>query len=426
METQQLETVDTVVTTQTPQQTENIVIENDNIIVDENPEDFLYKEFSKRERGEESILDKIGKQNTSPIQNEPTETNTALENNNEEIEIPISTTTKEKEENVEPQFDLNKILEEKTNGKFKSIDEVLKLSETKNNIEFVNENSKKLFEAILNGNEEVAYDYLYKKQFVKYLKEQPSEVVVKSYIKEQYPDFTQTEIDRYFEKNFSVNEDAFDDELDLSIAKKQANANLNRTKNEAISYFEKEYGNVSLPEYKTNEAEIDINQILETEPAKIVSAEVKNMIDKDPAFNSYTEIPIKYLNENNGANIQAKIKLDEKDLSQLEYKLGDYPEVVFASMYLKDGEFDKKTFIRDVYISRNVTELLKAATAEGYNQGLLSKLRKDKNIKIDAPITGDIPQIDNEMVQKAKFMMWEGGYTKEQILKSTGVDIDTL
>lgn len=407
---------------------DTVIEDNGNIITKENPADFILKELRRKETEGTSIFDiakeKINNPETIVEQTTTTSDINIDEKQEQQGEIILDLTDEDGQikNNNNSEFDVNKFIFEKTEGKYKNLDELL---EKNNENKFANENSKKLYEAIVNGDEEKAYDYLYKKRLVNYLKDQPSDVVVKAYIKEQYPDLTDVEVERYFNKNYSINENDFEDELDLSIAKKQASANLNKIKSEALNYFEGQYSNVSLPEYKQKEAEFDVNKIFENDDAKNVASEVKKLIENDLAYSSYSEIPVKYFNENNGANIQAKIKLDEKALGELENKVGDYPEYVFASLYLKNGEFDAKTFIKDVYVARNITKLLQAATSVGYNQGFLSKLTKDKNIKPNVDPTGNVPDIQDEKLAKAKFLKWDG-FTDEQILKITGVDLSKV
>lgn len=375
---------------------------------------FLGTELQKRDKGLENALDNnVSRETlTEKQQNEQVETVVEVEQN--------------QQQSTNQEYDLSKFFEEKTGGKFKSWDEIESALSKQNEPQFANETSKKIYEAAISGNEEILEDYYSKRKFVKSLQQQPTENVVKAYIKEKLPDLTETELDRYYSKNYGVNEDAFEDEIDLSIAKKEASAKLNQIKDEAINYFSKQAESITLPEIKVEQNQPELLD-LNSEQAKTVASFVENLLKSDKSFNNgaFDEISIEYSNPKNGANIQGKIKLDSKQLQEMEEKIGDYPDVVFAQTYLKNGEFDKKRFIKDMYTLRNVDKLLKAATAEGYNQGFLAKMSKDKNIVTQPQKTGAVPQVAEDVVSQAKFYKW-AGFSDEKILAMTGVDMSKV
>jgi hypothetical protein len=347
----------------------------------------------------------------------PTETPT-------ETEIKVETTNASEQ----PTFNENEWFKTKSGGKYEKWEDVEVLLNKASEVQapqFANETSKKIYEAIIAGKEDELADYFGKKQFAKTLSSQPTENVVKAYIKEQIPTLTEVELERYYQKNYGVDEESFSDEIDLSIAKKEAETKLNKVKNDALNYFNQKAEQVQLPALEVIQPEAQgVKSDLESDAAKSVVAYAESLVKSDKTFGAL-DIPFEYSNEKNGAKVQGKIKLDEKQISEFEQKIGDYPDAVILATYFKDGVFDKKTFARDMYIVRNQSKLLQAATAEGYNQGFLSKLQKDKNITVVGTKTGAAPEVANDSIDKARDYKWRG-FSDAKILELTGIDLSKV
>jgi hypothetical protein len=374
-----------------------------------------------------SNWDSIKSENVSYETVETKTENSTEESKSSEIvenEIKVEATTVE-----QPTLDISSYIKEKSGGKFEKwedIEVLLNKATEQSAPQFANETSKKIYEAIIAGKEDELADYFGKKQFAKTLANQPTENVVKAYIKEQIPTLTESEVDRYYQKNYGVDENSFDDEIDLSIAKKEAATKLDKVKNDALNYFNQKAEQVQLPalEVPTNpEAQGSVSD-LNSDAAKSVVAFAESLKQLDNTFGAI-DIPFEYSNEKNGAKVQGKVKLDEKQLQKFEEQIGDYPDAVILATYFKDGIFDRKAFARDMYINRNVSKLLQAATAEGFNQGFLSKLQKDKNIKVTGTKTGEPPLIQSDMTEQAKDLNWRG-FPASYIKQKTGIDPETI
>jgi hypothetical protein len=330
-----------------------------------------------------------------------------------------------KVESVEIQQPDYKWLEEKSGGKLKSwedVDALLNRQPEKVAPEFANEVSKNIYEALVNGNEDELENYFIKRNIAKSLKEKPADAIVKAHIKEQFPSFTEVETDWYFNKNFSFDESQYEyDEIGLSVAKKERDAKLQRASQEALNYFASQAQDVQLPKFETAQMPEVQGVDLNNDAAKQVAAFIES---QSVGYAKGNEIQYKYSNKENGANIEGKLTLDERSISEYEEKIGYAADVVFAKRYVnQDGEFNTKQFAKDQYILDNLSKLLQAAGGDMYNKGYVAKIMQDRNIPIaNAQVTGSQPQVSDVREKAEEYK--RRGFPTDAILKLTGIDLE--
>ena len=315
-----------------------------------------------------------------------------------------------------------KLFEEKTGGKVKGWEDVNALLNRQPEVlqpQFANDTTKSIYEAMVNGKEDEVEAYFIKRNIVKSLKEKPADVVVKAHIREQYPLFNEQETDYFFNQNYGFDETQFEDnDIGLSVAKKSAQQKLERASSEALTYFTSKAEEIQLPKFDTPKQppvqEVDLN----TETAKQVAAFVKSRSSEYVVGN---EIPYKYSNKENSANVEGKVTLDESVISEYEKNV-EKPELIFANRYFANGEYDSKKFARDQYILDNLPKLLQAAAGDMYNKGFADKVMQDKNIRIDKQgAAGGQPEVSDARAKAEDYKY--RGFSEEAILKITGIDL---
>jgi hypothetical protein len=339
-----------------------------------------------------------------------TEQNTVVETKVETVEVP------------QPDY---KWLEEKSGGKLKGWEDVeVLLNKQPERVvpEFANDVSKSIYEALINGKEDEIENYFLKRNVAKSLQSKPADAIVKAHIREQFPTFTEVETDWFFNKNYSFDESQYeDDEIGLSVAKKERDAKLQKASQDALNYFASQAQEVQLPKFEPAPMPEVQGVDLNSEAAKNVAAFVES---QSVGYAKGNEIQYKYSNKENGANIEGKLTLDDKSISEYEEKIGYAADVVFAKRYLnKDGEFDTKQFARDQYILNNLPKLLQAAGGDMYNKGYVAKIMQDRNIPIqNAPVSGEAPTVTDarERAEELK----RRNFPLDAILKLTGVDLE--
>ena len=249
----------------------------------------------------------------------------------EESDVPRGT-EQQQTVNQPIEIDWAKQFEEKTSGKIKSWEDIDALLNKQPEVvppTFANETAKSIYEALVNGKEDELESYFLKRNTVKTLKEKPADVIVKAHIREQFPTFNEQETDLFFNDNYGFDESKFEDnELGLSVAKKVADQKLKKASEEALSYFSKNAEQVQLPKFEQPQQAQVQGLDLNSETAKKVAAFIQS---RGAESNFTNEIPYKYSNKDNGANVEGKVTLDESTIAEFEKSLGDYPDVVFAN-----------------------------------------------------------------------------------------------
>lgn len=326
-------------------------------------------------------------------------------------------------------FDEFRWLSEKTGGKFKSWDEIAPIlenpAEEKKELEFANDYSKKIYEAFVAGKEEEIFDFLNKKQRAKVVAEKSTEEVAKLYIKDKYPTFNEVEVEYFYNKEFGIDEDAFeDDEIGLSVAKKQVQSRLENFKQEALNFYNSQVQEIQLPVVEQKTAAPVQDDRLNSENAKLVATFVEAQLKASKYAELQNEIPFEYSNAQNGIAVKGKVPFDEASISELENKIGEYPDVVIATRYFKDGQFDSKKFARDNWILDNLDKLVQGVAAQSANEGYVSKLKVDKNYTPATAKTGSMPDI-SDVAQKVQWYKFNG-FAEDKIAKALNLTIEQV
>lgn len=370
------------------------------------------------ETSQEQVVEKSGWDALTPLENTNVDENVARGTLEETQQTQVVETKVEDK----PTFDENEWFKTKSGGKYEKWEDVEALLNKQPEVEkpkFANETSKNIYEAILAGKEDELADYFGKKQFAKTLAAQPTENVVKAYIKEQIPTLTETEVERYYQKNYGIDEDNFSDELDLSIAKKEAATKLDRVKEDALNYFNQKAEQVQLP---TIEQQAQVQQ----QPTVSINKQITDFVTSKNKAEIGEDLSFEYVNNQNGANVQGKIPLDMKTVEEYKQNINDDVASVIAARYFKNDYFDSDLFAKHQYILDNLGEILKGSAAKSYNEGFLAKIARDKNLKVDEQPnrTGDTPDISNNL-EMAKEYKWRG-FPIDFIEKRFGVTADQL
>ncbi len=120
------------------------------------------------------------------------------------------------ETNPSTQIDFDAILAEKTNGKFKSVDEILQLAEKPVNqeINFANETSKKVFEYLKEGKVDEFMNVYQQQKQLENVDKLDADNVLKLKLKYENPELSDAELQDEFESRYGVDQPDIDEDLD--------------------------------------------------------------------------------------------------------------------------------------------------------------------------------------------------------------------
>jgi hypothetical protein len=253
------------------------------------------------------------------------------------VEVTGNTETQQADDKSSLTTDFNTMLAEKTGGKFKSVEELTALEQSKFSnelVEKINEFSKKF------NDPQTALDLFLKNQTTDYSKMEPEEAI-KTKIKIDNPEFTEKEVDYEFRTKYKQDADIYgEDEVEIGRTKmerdaKKAQEDLIKMQQElalkgdidqeAIAKQEEQYKQIK--QEWDNKTEQAVSQ-LEKMEIKISETEKLDWKFTDEDKKDAAEIV-----KATGADSAAFFKMFENEK-------GEYDHGKMASAYLKLKKFD--------------------------------------------------------------------------------------
>lgn len=328
----------------------------------------------------------------------------------------------EQQQNSTNQIDYNAFIKEQFN--FENVDEakaeienLRKLKDQKPQFEFVNEDSKKLYEAFSSGKEDDIYNYLSKKKEVERLSsaevnEQTALDILKLSIKSKNEDLTNTEVDFLLKKQYSFPKepkqglDELDDDFEArmndwkeQVAEKKQEMIINAKL--AKKEIEQLKSTIQLPTYEQKvESSIDPKELAKQEQLykefqSELAATVKN----------YQGINVKTKCEDAEILLTFSPKDDEKQ--QLQTKLNDFNvDDYFSPRWMtQDGKINSQKMMDDIYWLENKEAILQKIANESAAQMSLHIRQKNSNLKLN---TDPTPTIPNTEVQQQRDALVKG------------------
>lgn len=300
------------------------------------------------------------------------------------------------ETNSSTQVDFDAVLAEKTGGKFKSVDEILKLTEqtASPEINFVNETSKKVFEYLKEGKvDEIMSVYQQQKQ-LEGIEKLDTDSVLKLKLKYENPELTDTELQDEFESRYGVEQPDIDEDLDdpadIEKAKKRferEKSSMERLKKkdlkEAKDFLQEKKQEIVLPDIATSK-----NQDSAPQGSDIDEAAIKEFRDKyvksiDSAMNEVTGFGTKYKDDE--LDFQTAFVIDQAEKQNLKQALEKFTlQDYFVPRYIKeDGSFNTTAIAKDVYVLENLNKIIDAHVSQAVNntKSLLIKGLKNANFQ---------------------------------------------
>jgi len=288
------------------------------------------------------------------------------------------------------QTDINKILEEKTGGKLKSVDDLIKLVDApvQEEIKFANEESKKVFEYLKEGKIDEFFESYQQQRQLGSIDKLGVDDVLKLKIKQENPELTEQEVEEEFNFTYGVKEPDIDEELDTpeEIAKEKKRyererLNMERTKKkdlkEAKEFLNAKKQEIVLPEIKSANSQKPVD----TEADEAAIKEYRERyLQKIPAtVDGIGGFESKYKDAELDFNTSYLIDQTEKDglKKNLEkFTLQDY----FLPRYIDDnGEFKTDAIARDLYVLENFNKIVDAHVSQAVNHARASFAKNLKN-----------------------------------------------
>jgi len=300
------------------------------------------------------------------------------------------------ETNPSTQIDFDAILAEKTNGKFKSVDEILQLAEKPVNqeINFANETSKKVFEYLKEGKVDEFMNVYQQQKQLENVDKLDADNVLKLKLKYENPELSDAELQDEFESRYGVDQPDIDEDLDdpadIEKAKKRYErevAAMERLKKkdlkEAKSFLQEKKQEIVLPDIATSASQAEVPQGNEIDEAAIKEFRDKYVKSIDSAMNEVTGFGTKYKDDE--LDFQTSFVIDQAEKQNLKQSLEKFTlQDYFVPRYIKeDGSFNTTAIAKDVYVLENLNKIIDAHVSQAVNntKSLLIKGLKNANFQ---------------------------------------------
>lgn len=298
--------------------------------------------------------------------------------------------------NSSTQFDFDAVLAEKTGGKFKSVDEILKLTEqsTPAEINFANDTSKKVFEYLKEGKVDDFLNIYQQQKQLESIDKLDADSVLKLKLKYENPELSDTELQEEFDSRYGVEQPDIDEDLDdpadIEKMKKRferEKAAMERLKKkdlkEAKDFLQEKKQEIVLPDIATSASQQQAPQGNEIDEAAIKEFRDKYVKSIDSAMNEVTGFGSKYKDDE--LDFQTAFVIDQAEKQNLKQALEKFTlQDYFVPRYIKeDGSFNTTAIAKDLYVLENFNKIVDAHVSQAVNntKSLFIKGLKNANFQ---------------------------------------------
>jgi hypothetical protein len=284
--------------------------------------------------------------------------------------------------------------------------------------EWNNEESKSIYESLINGDFSSVSDMLYEQKLLSNLSEMSDSDAVMMSLAYQYPDLSSEEIREEFDSRYGIakedTEYMSEDELasynkKLDKETKRVERELKkdaRAAKETLSSYKKD---ISFPDIISKAKEfasvVDpkeyVNQYIQSEQTKseqTAKAEREKYLSQvDKGLNEFTGFEVKYKDEE--VSIDAKFAIPDEDKISLKQELNDFDLVdYFGNRYVKGDQYDTRQIAEDKYFLQNRDKIINSLVTQAVSKAKLDWLKSIKGIDLSSkPSIGANPAANDEV-----------------------------
>ena len=300
------------------------------------------------------------------------------------------------ETNPSTGIDFEALLAEKTGGKFKSVDEILKLTEQSvtPEINFANETSKKVFDYLKEGRVDELMNIYQQQRQLESVDKLDTDSILKLRIKYENPELTDEELQDEFESRYGVEQPDIDEDLDDPADIEKAKKRFERERSaverqkkkdlkEARTFLQEKKEEIVLPDIATSASQTEVPQGNEIDEAAIKEFRDKYIKSIESAMNEVTGFGTKYKDDE--LDFQTSFVIDQAEKQNLKQSLEKFTlQDYFVPRYIKeDGSFNTTAIAKDLYVLENLNKIIDAHVSQAVNntKSLLIKGLKNANFQ---------------------------------------------
>ena len=290
-------------------------------------------------------------------------------------------TTTDTESADEDFVDEDEFISAKTNGQFKSWEEIQEALETQQaQLKFENEQSEKIYQMIAEGKIDELADALYSRKVANEIKEKSDDEILKAYIKQQNPEFDNEDVEAEYAEKYTIDEYAFD-ESKLKREQKKLSQRIKSDVGSAKQFFENMSADIKFPELASNQ-QVEDNSEYEAE----AQVERQKFLESLKAT-QVDSLSFQWKDDKANLSVNGKYEIPAQDLSKYRNSAENLQEYM-AERYYQDGKYQSDKLLKEMYINDNFDKIIQSVISQTTNQTRLEMLKQKKNITTDVEQSG--------------------------------------
>jgi hypothetical protein len=270
-------------------------------------------------------------------------------------------------------------------------------------LEFKNDISKKIFDAILSGNYSDIAPIISEQAKLSNLDKLPTEDLIKMQMKYENPDMTEADINKEFSERYEYEEEKVDKSFmtdeeissyDKSIekSKKKLEKEMKRDARDAVKFLSEKKEDISIPDINdyiksTSSKQPDTSKEVE-EYNRFMESERKKYEDSiEPSLEKITPFELDYKDDE--VNFKVNFSPNKEDLGAMKDKLKAFTlEDYFGPKYYnpEKGEYNTAKLADDIYWMENREKIVKSIVSQAVSSAKSDMLKRIKGVNInDSP-----------------------------------------
>lgn len=270
-------------------------------------------------------------------------------------------------------------------------------------LEFKNDISKKIFDAILSGNYSDIAPIISEQSKLSNLDKLPTEDLIKMQMKYENPDMTDSDINKEFAERYEIEDDKVDKsfmtdeeiashEKSIEKSKKKIEKEMKRDARDAARFLSEKREDISMPDINeyiksTTSKQPDNSKEVE-EYNKFMESERKKYEDSiEPSLENITAFEMDYKDDE--VNFKVNFLPNKEDLGAMKDKLKAFTlEDYFGPKYYNSekGEYNTAKLADDIYWMENREKIVKSIVSQAVSSAKSDMLKRIKGVNIsDSP-----------------------------------------
>lgn len=267
--------------------------------------------------------------------------------------------------------------------------------QTKAEIEFANEESKKIHDLLREGKTAEVRKYLDAQETLANVETMATEQKLKLYIKLQNPKFDEELVEDEYRTLYQIDEDDFiGDELKLRKEKARLEQRLENDSDKAMEFFEQYRKKIELPDITAPQAAIDEDYESWKASMQTSTETITNVII--PAIEAVKENDlvraIKVSDANNQMDFDVKITPDKEDFSTAQLTAKNVIDFLKDLTYNDKGDVTPKELIDMVLWYKNKDKYVQSAARQAVNAERLRVVSTDTEGGIGGKSNAPLPE----------------------------------